>query len=143
MYRLLATTVLAGVGWLLPYPALAQIITLTPPTPGVLSPPGGVFNQLTTSVPSTIQVTILGGRSATVQVAAPTLSSGGHDPTGTVRTATVTFSGNSVNSGDAAIDFPTGIPTLLNVSMAVTRPTVYTPGTYSYGVIVTITAAAL
>lgn len=139
MYRLLATTVLAGVGWLLPHPALAQVL-LTAPTPGAMTQPGGVLDQFTTTVPSTLQVTIQEGHSATVQVAAPTLVSGpSPDPNGTTRTATVNFAGNSVTSGDAAVALPTGTTTL-NVSMAVTRPTIYSPGTYVYQVEITVTA---
>ncbi len=151
MYRLLVTVMLAGVGWLLPHPALAQNpqspeIT-SPPTQGQLVQPAGVFNQLITSVPSTTEVRFRGqinNRDHTVQVAFPTFVSGvSTDPDGTVRMATVTFPGGSVNSGEAPVNLPitpSNRNTTLTVSMAVTRPTIYPIGTYNYQVVVTVTS---
>lgn len=145
MYRLLATTVLAGVGVLFSHPALAQVVTFPAQTPGTLVQPAGNFHRLETGTNATVTVSILGAGSATVQVSAPTFVFGASpDPDGTTRTATVTFAGGSATSEGGPVPFPTGV-TILDMSMAVDRPApnLFTPGVYGYQVVVTVTAAPL
>lgn len=140
MYRLLATTVLAGVGVLFSHPALAQVITFPAQTPGTLAQPTGNFYRLETVTNATATVNITGAISATVQVTEPTFISGStNDPAGTIRVATLTFNSISINSGDAAVSIPVGV-TNLSVSMAVDRPEIYPPGTYIYQVTITVIA---
>lgn len=121
-------------------PALAQA-TFSTLTQGGLAHPTGNFYQLETAEPSTFQVPIDTGYVGTLQLATPTLVLGpSTDPDETKRTATATSNSTSVNSGGSAVDFPTGTTTL-DVSMAVECPTIYPSGTYSYQVVVTVTAA--
>ncbi|QQE67265.1 hypothetical protein GFS31_39780 [Leptolyngbya sp. BL0902] len=146
MCRLLATTVLAGVGVLFSHPALAQVITFPAQTPGVLVQPAGNPHRLQTGVNGTVTVSVVGGLGVTLQVAAPTFVSGPggqtDDPPGTIKTATATWPTGSATSGGGAAPFPTALTTVVSVSMAVDRqpPNFFAPGLYNYQVVLTVAA---
>lgn len=141
MLRLLATTALAGVGVLFAPSALAQPVTFSDPLSSPLVQPVGSFNRLETGAPTTLTIEVPESVSATVMVDAPTFEGGPNsDPGGTVRTATVTFPGGIATSEGGPVPLPTGT-TELSVSMVVERPagSVFSPGIYSYQVLITVT----
>lgn len=141
MYRILATTLLAGVGLLLSRPALAQV-TFSPPT-GASLQPSADFRTLESADFSTLTVTPdadLTG-TLTLTVSAPVLQAGQpEDPANTNARATVSFNGTTVSSDDGSSGVLSVIDsTNLEVSMRVTRPVPYPPGPYTYRVGITVT----
>lgn len=144
MYRLLATTVLAGAGLLLARPALAQVVTFPSTTAGFLEQPANNWARLQTQAPATITVNLDGVTGSVFAVLQPVrIDAPSNAPTDTTRTTTVTFNGNTITNtgGSESVSGSRALPsgdTLLTVSMAVESGSPYPAGDYGYEVTITI-----
>jgi hypothetical protein len=135
--RFIAATaaIIANLGIL--NPVLAQV-SFSSIGDGTLEQPPGQMQVLKSTVPAELMVTVDPNTSATIQVFPPSLISGS-EPSGTTRSASITFGGTTLDSSSSAIaPLPEG-NTNIEVNMQVQGAAPFSPGIYQYQVLLNIT----
>ncbi|MBW4623427.1 MAG: hypothetical protein KME17_29230 [Cyanosarcina radialis HA8281-LM2] len=142
LYRLLIASTLALTSLTVIGSSASAQIAFTNMNSGTLRLADGQNNVLESSVSGELTISVEPNTSATIQVFAPNFISGAtSDPNGTIRTASLTFGGTTIdnNTSGGAI-LPTGTNTNVKVNMQIQRPIWFRPGTYQYQVPLTVTA---
>lgn len=107
---------------------------------GIIEPEGGNLKVLKSTSPGTLNVNVPSGTSATIAILEPGLQSGpSSDPNGTTRIGYLDFNSYNLRSnGTNSAPLPIG-DTNLKVGMRVERPTTFTPGSYNYRLMLSVT----
>ena len=120
--------------------ALAEV-TFSNLNPGTIETTGGDLKVLESIVPATLDVNVPNGTNAQITILPPNLlSSPSEDPSGTKRIGFLKFGSSDLSSdgSNATATLPPG-DTNLEVGLRVERPVTFTPGTYNYGVNLSVT----
>jgi hypothetical protein len=140
-YRSLITSSLGLIALIaISSPVLAQI-SVSNISGGTLKLVDGQNNVLESSVSGELTISLEPNTSARIQVLSPNFINGtSADPNGTIRTATLSFGGQTIdnNTSGGAI-LPAG-NTQVKVNMKIQRPVWFRPGDYQYEVPLTVIA---
>lgn len=121
-------------------PGLAQI-SVSNISGGTLSLVDGQNNVLESSVPGELTISVEPNTSATIQVLSPNFISGtSADPSGTIRTASLSFRGKTIDNNTSGGGILPAGNTQVKVNMKIQRPVWFREGDYQYQVPLTVTA---